>query len=109
MFKRIVYRLYERRLLAEVLQRPTPHHLGLIQYGHRRYARHAGLSNLEGYQRGATKTEDVLPSCAELKIPTVNYLRESFLRGATRDEILHGLSLDTLDSICTQATARIPI
>jgi short-chain Z-isoprenyl diphosphate synthase len=72
MLKRIVYRLYERRLRAEVLQRPTPRHLGLIQDGHRRYARHAGLSNLEGYQRGATKTEDVLAWCAELKIPTVS-------------------------------------
>jgi len=49
-----------------------PRHLGLIQDGHRRYARHAGLSNLEGYQRGATKTEDVLAWCAELKIPTVS-------------------------------------
>ncbi len=190
MLRRIVYRLYERRLRAEILQRPAPRHLGLIQDGHRRYARHVGLSNLEGYQRGATKTEDVLAWCAELKIPTVSlwwlstenlarepdevkavlavieekmadwiregfterlgirirpigrlellpssslralqsvetatqhhdrmllnvgvgyggrqeiidavesYLRESYLRGATGDEILQGLSVDTLD------------
>jgi short-chain Z-isoprenyl diphosphate synthase len=70
--RRIVYRLYERRLRAEILQQPMPRHLGLIQDGHRRYARHAGLSNLEGYQLGATKTEDVLAWCAELKIPTVS-------------------------------------
>jgi short-chain Z-isoprenyl diphosphate synthase len=190
MLKRIVYRLYERRLLAEVLRRSTPRHLGIIQDGHRRYARHAEVSNLEGYQRGATKTEDVLAWCAELKIPTISlwwlstenlarepddvaavlavieqkmadwirgglmerlgirirpigrldllpssslralqsietatqhydrmllnvgvgyggrqeiidavegYLRESYLRGATREEILQGLSVDTLD------------
>jgi len=70
--KRIVYRLYERQLLAEVVQRPGPRHLGLIQDGHRRYARQAGLSNLEGYRRGAGTAKDVLTWCAELKIPMVS-------------------------------------
>ena len=46
--KGIVYRLYERRLLTGILRHPVPRHLGLIQDGHRRYARHAGVSNLEG-------------------------------------------------------------
>lgn len=72
MFKRVLYRLYGRHLLAGVLQRPTPRHLGLIQDGHRRYARHAGLSNLEGYRLGAVKAEEVLTWCAELKIPMVS-------------------------------------
>lgn len=72
MLKRILYRLYERQLLTEVLRRQTPQHLGLIQDGHRRYARYAGLSNLEGYRLGALKTEEVLTWCAELKIPMVS-------------------------------------
>ena len=72
MLKRLVYRLYERRLLAEVIRRPLPRHLGLIQDGHRRYAREAGLASLaEGYRRGAEKTEEVLAWCSELGIPTV--------------------------------------
>jgi short-chain Z-isoprenyl diphosphate synthase len=70
--KRIVYRLYERQLLTEVVQRPAPRHLGLIQDGHRRYARQAGLSNLEGCRRGAGTAQDVLTWCAELKIPMVS-------------------------------------
>ena len=48
-----------------------PRHLGLIQDGHRRYAREAGLSNLKGYRLGATKAEEVLTWCGQLKIPMV--------------------------------------
>ena len=72
MLKQLLYRLYERQLLAEVRRRPLPRHLGVIQDGHRRYAREAGLSSLvEGYRRGAEKTEELLAWCAELGIPTV--------------------------------------
>jgi short-chain Z-isoprenyl diphosphate synthase len=72
MLKRLVYRLYERQLLSEVSRRPLPRHLGLIQDGHRRYAREAGLASLaDGYRMGAEKTEEVLAWCAELGIPTV--------------------------------------
>ena len=67
----LVYRLYERRLLADVRRRPLPAHLGLIQDGHRRYAREAGLSNSTGYALGAAKAEQVLGWCAELGIPMV--------------------------------------
>jgi short-chain Z-isoprenyl diphosphate synthase len=69
--KRALYRLYERRLLREVTRGPIPRHLGLIQDGHRRYAREAGLSNLKGYRLGATKAEEVLTWCAQLQIPMV--------------------------------------
>lgn len=48
MLKGLLYQLYERRLLAEVSSGRIPRHLGLIQDGHRRYAREAGLSNLGG-------------------------------------------------------------
>jgi short-chain Z-isoprenyl diphosphate synthase len=68
---RLLYRFYEQRLLRDVTRGPRPHHLGLIQDGHRRYAREAGLSNLTGYSHGATKTEEVLAWCAQLEIPMV--------------------------------------
>jgi short-chain Z-isoprenyl diphosphate synthase len=69
--KRFLYRLYERRLLAEVTQRSLPRHLGLIQDGNRRYAQEAGISKLEGYRLAAAKTEEVLTWCTELEIPMV--------------------------------------
>jgi short-chain Z-isoprenyl diphosphate synthase len=71
MLKHILYRLYEQRLLRDVTRGPIPRHLGLIQDGHRRYAREAGLSNLTGYRLGATKAEEVLTWCAQLRIPMV--------------------------------------
>jgi short-chain Z-isoprenyl diphosphate synthase len=69
--KKLLYRLYERRLLADVLRHSLPKHLGLIQDGHRRYAREEGLSNSTGYALGAAKAEEVLAWCAELRIPMV--------------------------------------
>ena len=71
MIEKVLYRLYERHLLTEVLQRPAPRHLGLIQDGHRRYALRAGLSNHEGYCHGAVEAKQVLRWCAELKVPVV--------------------------------------
>lgn len=72
MLRGFLYTLYEHRLLAEVVQRPLPRHLGLIQDGHRRYAREWGLPSLmEAYRRGAVKAEEVLTWCADLRIPLV--------------------------------------
>ncbi len=71
MLKEILYHRYEKHLLKKVLQRPPPRHLGLIQDGHRRYARHVRLSNQEGYRHGAAKAKEVLTWCAELRIPMV--------------------------------------
>jgi len=69
--RNLLYRLYEKHLLREVLQRPVPRHLGLIQDGHRRFAREKGVSNSRGYAIGAARTEHVLTWCAELQIPMV--------------------------------------
>ena len=72
MLREFLYRLYEQRLRGEVLRQPLPRHVGLIQDGHRRYARELGLSSLaEGYRLGAEKTEEVLGWCADLGIATV--------------------------------------
>jgi len=69
---RVLYRLYEQRLLGDVLQHPRPRHLGLIQDGHRRYCRMVGLENFEdGYRLGGNKAEEVLCWCGELGIPLV--------------------------------------
>jgi len=71
MLRGLLYRLYERQLLASVRERAVPGHLGLIQDGHRRYARDGRLSKLDGYRLGAAKAEEVLAWCSELGIPMV--------------------------------------
>jgi short-chain Z-isoprenyl diphosphate synthase len=67
-----IYALYERRLLAQVLQRPAPRHVGIILDGNRRYGLRAGLIDpLKVYSRGAEKLDDVLGWCMQLSIPAV--------------------------------------
>ena len=67
----LLYRGYAQHLLRDVRRRPMLRHVGLIQDGHRRFAREAGMSNSEGYALGAARTEEVLSWCAELGIPIV--------------------------------------
>ncbi len=51
---RFLYWIYERRLLAQLKQRPMPRHIGIILDGNRRHARKRGLNDpCEIYQRGA--------------------------------------------------------
>ena len=97
MLTTFLYRLYERRLLKDVLRRPLPKHLGLIQDGHRRYAREAGLSNSTGYALGAAKAEEVLTWCLELNIAMVTLWwlsTENFSRAP--DEV--GAVLDVIET-----------
>jgi short-chain Z-isoprenyl diphosphate synthase len=67
-----LYRLYERRLLSEVLARPVPGHVGIILDGNRRYGIRWGVNDsAQVYALGARKLDDVLDWCAELAIPAV--------------------------------------
>jgi len=67
-----LYALYERRLFAQVRQRPSPRHVGIILDGNRRYGQRSGLLDpLQGYRQGAQKLDEVLSWCVELAIPAV--------------------------------------
>jgi short-chain Z-isoprenyl diphosphate synthase len=69
---RLLYLLYERRLLRHIFRRPMPRHVGIILDGNRRYAREVGLADpREVYRLGARKLDEVLNWCAELGIPAV--------------------------------------
>ena len=67
-----IYRLYERRLLAQVQKPPRPSHVGLILDGNRRYGRQHNLTSPRDiYAIGAEKLDDLLGWCAELAIPAI--------------------------------------
>ena len=69
---RVLYYLYERRLLRQIGRHPVPRHVGIILDGNRRYARERGVRDLvQTYGLGARKLDDVLEWCAELAIPAV--------------------------------------
>jgi short-chain Z-isoprenyl diphosphate synthase len=70
--RRLLYYLYERHLLQQVLDLPVPQHVGIILDGNRRYARQRGLTDSrEIYSLGAQKLDDVLDWCDELRIPAL--------------------------------------
>ncbi len=72
MLTSVLYRLYERRLLAELQQEPLPRHIGLILDGNRRFARRLGLADvIQGHRRGAAKLEEALEWFEELGIRMV--------------------------------------
>jgi short-chain Z-isoprenyl diphosphate synthase len=69
---RPLYALYGRRLLAQVLRRPPPRHVGIILDGNRRFGRLSGMRDpLQVYTKGARKLDDLLNWCGELSIPAV--------------------------------------
>jgi short-chain Z-isoprenyl diphosphate synthase len=72
LFWRIVYRIYERRLVVEVSTGKMPQHVGIILDGNRRHARAQGVTQAESiYRAGAAKLDDILAWSISLGIPMV--------------------------------------
>ena len=68
-----VYRLYERRLEADLRGGALPRHVGVILDGNRRYARARGLETVaDGHRMGAEKIHELLDWCHDLAIPYVS-------------------------------------
>jgi short-chain Z-isoprenyl diphosphate synthase len=69
---RLLYWLYERRLVRQIRAGPMPRHVGIILDGNRRYGRRTGLHDTSRlYALGAGKLDDILAWCGELQIPAV--------------------------------------
>jgi short-chain Z-isoprenyl diphosphate synthase len=68
----LVYRVYERKLTRELVGAQTPHHVGVMLDGNRRWARKAGFSNpTEGHRAGAAHIVDLLEWCQDAGIGMV--------------------------------------
>ena len=69
---RLLYWLYESRLVRQIRTYPVPRHVGIILDGNRRYARKHRLADPRvAYDLGAQKLDDVLAWCSDLAIPAV--------------------------------------
>ncbi len=66
--RRLIYRIYEKRLLESVRKGPIPEHIAIIMDGNRRYARKRGLPVYQGHFFGSKKAEEVLEWCWELGV-----------------------------------------
>ena len=68
----LLYRIYERRLRADLDREKLPRHIGVVLDGHRRYAREEGLASYqESYRHGMRRFEEFLDWSHELQIPAV--------------------------------------
>ncbi len=65
------YRIYERRLQAEVEKKEVPSHIGIILDGNRRWAMNHRLPFELGHEEGANTAEELLDWCHELGIKSV--------------------------------------
>jgi short-chain Z-isoprenyl diphosphate synthase len=67
-----VYSVYERRLRQQLAGRPVPRHVAVMLDGNRRWARAAGLEDVNhGHLAGASHIESLLAWCAEAGVDHV--------------------------------------
>ncbi len=87
-----LYPLYERRLLRKLDYSQTPHHIGIIVDGNRRWAKANTVEASSGHQAGADKIVDFLNWCeaAQVKLVTIWLLStDNFKRSQQElDELL---------------------
>jgi short-chain Z-isoprenyl diphosphate synthase len=89
--KGLIYPWYEKRLLCKLDYSKTPHHIGIIVDGNRRWAKEKTIDTKSGHQAGADKILEFLKWCevAEVKIVTIWLLStDNFKRSAEELEEL---------------------
>ena len=90
--KALLYPWYEKRLLRQLDFSKTPHHIGIIVDGNRRWAKANTVETKSGHQAGADKIVEVLDWCEEaaVKIVTIWLLStDNFKRSQSElDELL---------------------
>jgi short-chain Z-isoprenyl diphosphate synthase len=87
-----IYKLYERRLLAEVRRGPTPGHIGLILDGNRRFGKLRGIKGyFDVYAAGAEKLDELLEWCVDLGVKAITLWVFSTDNFSRSDEELSGL------------------
>ena len=70
--KALLYPLYERRLLSQLDFTQTPHHVGVILDGNRRWAKsNYGVSAEAGHRAGAEKIVELLDWCAQADVTII--------------------------------------
>lgn len=68
----LLYRIYERNLVAHLDPQRRPRHIGVVLDGHRRHARAEGLASYaDSYREGMSRFEEFLGWADDLKIPAV--------------------------------------
>jgi short-chain Z-isoprenyl diphosphate synthase len=105
----MIYRLYERRLLAKLAGKPVPRHVAVMLDGNRRWAREAGFEDVShGHRRGADKIAHLLDWCRAAGIDVVTLWllsTDNLTRPAAELDPLLEIIEDVVDSL---AVAEAP-
>ena len=68
----LLYRVYERKLVADLAGGELPHHVGVMLDGNRRWAREKGFTDPnEGHRAGAAHIDELLSWCTDSGIRLV--------------------------------------
>ncbi len=81
--KNPITKIYEKKLMKDVLSFEIPKHVAIIMDGNRRYARNRGLPPTVGHVFGSRKAEEVLNWCWEIGIKNLTvyaFSTENFKR-----------------------------
>ena len=108
LIKSLLYPLYEWRLVRSLDFSKTPHHVGVILDGNRRWAKaNPNLSNPNGHKAGASKIIEFLGWCddADVRVVTLWLLStDNFKRSAAEIDELLIIIGETVDELA--ATGR---
>ena len=100
-----VYAVYERRLRRQISGRELPKHVAVMLDGNRRWARAAGLANVnDGHVVGAKLIDDLLEWCAEAHVEHVTMWLLS-TDNLHRDPAELLPLLEIIESVATQLSA----
>jgi len=113
--KSLIYPLYERRLLRNLDLANTPHHIGVILDGNRRWAREnpspsGDISSSRGHRAGANKIIELLDWCedADIQVVTLWLLSSDNLkREADELKELQAIIAQTVDQLGETGRWRI--
>jgi tritrans,polycis-undecaprenyl-diphosphate synthase [geranylgeranyl-diphosphate specific] len=99
---KFIYKIYARRLSAEIKNKPIPKHIGIILDGNRRASKMMGIDYKTGYELGAEKLEEVLNWCWELEVKVITcwvFSTENFSRPKKQVEAIMKLAVENLRRI----------
>lgn len=102
MENRLLYDIYERRLVSELSPDRIPNHVGVILDGNRRWAKEGGNKTAYGHRKGADKITEFLEWSDDLGIKIVTlWMLSTDNLGRDPEE------LDPLLEIIAEATRRL--
>lgn len=101
--RELLYSAYERRLSRRLVGAERPRHVALMLDGNRRWARDAGLEDVnDGHRVGAAKIADLLEWCREADVEVVTLFllsTDNLTRAADELEPLLEIIADVVDEL----------